>query len=67
MTVKVKVILENKGLTKTQYVGPSNKPGGVGDCYVNGYFTDGHCTMGNKHSRSFSFFALALVIAEGRS
>ncbi|EBA27267.1 uncharacterized protein AFUA_3G00175 [Aspergillus fumigatus Af293] len=22
-------------------------PGGKGDCYVNGYFTDNHCTMGN--------------------
>lgn len=30
LIVKVKVILENKGLTKTQYVGPSNKPGGCG-------------------------------------
>jgi hypothetical protein len=28
LTVKVKEILENKSLTKTQYVGPSNKPGG---------------------------------------
>lgn len=30
LTVKVKEILEIKTLTKTQYVGPSNKPGGCG-------------------------------------
>jgi hypothetical protein len=30
LTLKVKEILENKSLTKMQYVGPSNKPRGQG-------------------------------------